>query len=400
MKHIVSVGKAVLVLALMAWVFSNVQWGDAVISAAPDGSEQRLAGSIVGGEDWQADQVRFVPSEGADAGEEIVVEQGGDSPTKISPGFLTYWRNLDPLLFGIGALLFFFTANFAAVRWWWLLRINDLRVRPLEALRLSWIGIFFNNVVPGQTGGDLVKAIYVVRRCPEQRAEAIVSVLVDRILGLASLALLGAVVVLFALDDYAYLAVGIWLVLFGVAGGACLAFSRRLRRGVGLDRLLQRLPGRVGDTLKKIDTAVFHYRGHTTGVGFWMLAGIGNHAIAVLSWFFVGRALGVDLPLLEYFVLIPVINIVSAVPIAPNGWGVGEALFSRLFGDWGAANLAAGGRRLMATQGVALSILYRIHLTLWSLLGGLLLLIDPHRVTRRELEAEAVVPDEGQAAPS
>jgi uncharacterized protein (TIRG00374 family) len=307
----------------------------------------------------------------------------------VVPGFLTYWRNLDLSLFAIGALLFAITANLAATRWWWLLRINDLRIGMLEAWRLTWIGVFFNSVVPGQTGGDLIKAIYVVRRCPGARAEAVVSVLVDRILGLASLALLGAVVVLFALDEYWQLAIGIWGILAAVSLGAAIAFSRRARRAIGLDRLLQRLSGKLGATLKKIDAAVFHYRGHASGVALWLVVGIANHALSVTSWMFVGWALGVELPAMQYFVLIPVINIVSAIPIGPNGWGVGEFAFSKLFGDWGAANLAAaGGRRLMATQGVALSVLYRIHLTLWSLVGGLLLLFDPHRVTRRELEDE------------
>jgi len=42
----------------------------------------------------------------------------------------------------------------------------------------------------------------------------------------------------------------------------------------------------------------------------------------------------------------------------------------------------------MATRGVALSVLYRLHTTLWSLVGGAMLLIGRDRVTHEELQAE------------
>ena len=99
------------------------------------------------------------------------------------------------------------------------------------------------------------------------------------------------------------------------------------------------------------------------------------------------------MPTFEYFVIVPVINIVSAVPIAPNGWGVGEALYKELFSRVGAAHLvgAAGGEAAaatMGTRGVALSVLYRLHLTFWSLLGGVFVLFEKDRVTRADVAAE------------
>jgi hypothetical protein len=43
----------------------------------------------------------------------------------------------------------------------------------------------------------------------------------------------------------------------------------------------------------------------------------------------------------------------------------------------------------MGTRGVALSIVYRIHLTAWSMLGGILYFFDKNKVSRQELAAEA-----------
>src|SRR5690606_24870870 len=141
----------------------------------------------------------------------------------------------------------------SATRWWWLLRVNRLPVGFWAAQRFTWIGLFFNNVVPGQTGGDLVKALYVMKRCHGERVAAMMSVVVDRVMGLASLSLLAAVAVLFYLDrqEFASLAVALWGVLGAVVLLGCLAFSRRLRALVRLKDLLERLPPRIGQILKR-----------------------------------------------------------------------------------------------------------------------------------------------------
>lgn len=397
-RHLVNLLKLVLVAALMAFVFTNVQWTDARIEHGPDGSEVVEPGAIVG--PWDGPEVSFRPYD--EAGHlrpaEVVVP---DPPRVVmSPGFPTYVANLDWLPFALGALCYGLTIVFSSSRWWWLLLVNRLRVSWFEALRFTWIGLFFNNVVPGQTGGDVVKAIYIVKHCPGGRVPALVSVLVDRVLGLGSLALLGAIVVLFALDrpGFAALALGIWAVLGLVALIGVVAFSKRLRRLIHLDDLLNRLPLKLSGVLKRIDRAVYFYRAHKLGIGLWVLAGIVNHIASVASVLLVGEALHVGMPALEYFVLVPVITTASALPLAPNGWGIGETLYRQLFAEFGAESLIdvrpATAKFIMGTRGVALSVLYRIHLTLWSLVGGALLLVGRDRVTRADIEREVARGDD------
>jgi uncharacterized membrane protein YbhN (UPF0104 family) len=215
-------------------------------------------------------------------------------------------------------------------------------------------------------------------------------VIVDRILGLGSLALLAALVVVFRLDRFGSLAVGIWSGLAGVLALGVLAFSRRIRRAIRLDALLKRLP--LSGLLRKIDNAIYFYRGHTAGIALWMVAGMASHVLSVLSVSLIGQALAVGMPMFEYFVLVPIINIVSAVPLGPNGWGVGEALFGYLFGVYGADFITAFDPvAVMRTRGVALSLVYRIHLTLWSLLGGLLALLEKEKVTQADVQHELQV---------
>jgi hypothetical protein len=73
---------------------------------------------------------------------------------------------------------------------------------------------------------------------------------------------------------------------------------------------------------------------------------------------------------------------------------VGEGLYRWLFGTYGAAYVtgvaanSAQAIQVMGTRGVALSVLYRLHLTVWSLIGGLFVLTSRDRVTKADIQHE------------
>lgn len=396
-KHFVTALKLIFVAALLYWVFTNIQWRDSFVVTNPTTKEEIATfGTILG--PWDAPVVEF--REEGDAGSTQLTM----SPTvRVEPGMTTYWRNLHAGWFILGALCYILSVTFASTRWWWLLSVNALPISWWAALRFSWIGIFFNNVVPGQTGGDLVKAIYVMKRSHGARVPAMMSVVVDRIMGLASLALLAAIAVLFYLDrpGFGTLAAALWAILGGVVLMGVVAFSRRIRSFIRLTAILERLPEKISHLLKRIDHAVFFYRQHKLGMAAWLFAGIFNHVSSVCSYALVGTALGVGIPAIDYFVLIPIIVIVSAIPIAPNGWGVGEFMFKKLFGEFGAPLLtsvpADQAAQIMGTRGVALSVLYRIMLTAMSAIGGLLFFFDKDKVTKAEMEREVAREEEEEA---
>ena len=391
-KSLLTVLKVVLVGALMYWVFTTVPWRDSYLTDPGTPQQTATFGEILG--PWDQSSVSFRPE-----GSEGVLEL---DQLLVVPGFWTYWANLHWSWFVGGLGLYLLSLAFSATRWWWLLRANNLPIGCFAALKFTFIGLFFNNVVPGQTGGDLVKAIYVMKRCPGERVAALMSVVVDRIMGLASLSILAAVAVLFYLDDseFRYLAVVLWAILGVVVLMGVLAFSRRMRSMIKLSDLLGALPKRISDLLRRVDDAVYFYRSHKVGMTVWLLAGVFNHVSSVLSYFCVGEALGVGMPIEDYFVLIPIIVIVSAIPIAPNGWGVGEFMFQQLFGKFGAVHLpAVEGAQIMGTRGAALSVVYRLFiLTTVSLAGGILFFFDKDKVTRADMKREIAAEEEEAAS--
>lgn len=392
-KRLGTLVKAAFVGLMMWYVSTLITFDDLLVTRDGQAVVEQQVIEIVG--DWRRDPVRFLQG-GAEVSAPASRALDDGRQVDVQPGFVTYLRNLDGVWFAMGVGCFLLTVMLAGSRWWWLLRVNGMNVSWLEAIRFTWIGVFFNTVFPGSTGGDVLKAVYIMKRCPGHRVEALVSVGVDRVLGLGSLALLGAICVLFAVEQFATIAAGIWGVILGVAALGVVAFSRRLRELVRLKWLLNRLPGKLRDGLQMVDRAIYFYRDQRVVIGVSLLLGILNHCIAVLAVVCFGVAIGVGMPTFEYFVLVPVINIASALPIAPNGWGFGELLFGYLFAEHGAQYLTdvVDASAAMRTRGVALSLLYRSVLTAFSCLAGLLVLFEKDKVTKADLDAAGDIGDD------
>jgi uncharacterized protein (TIRG00374 family) len=106
-----------------------------------------------------------------------------------------------PLLVMAFVMLFALPA-LGALRWYLLLRCQGFVVSYWRALHLTLVGMFFNCIGVGYTGGDIIKAYYVARDQERgRRAEAVYTVGFDRAVGLYALLLLGCIGVLCSLQQ-------------------------------------------------------------------------------------------------------------------------------------------------------------------------------------------------------
>jgi len=251
-------------------------------------------------------------------------------------------------------------------RWWLLLRAQGIRVSFWTAHKLTFIGMFFNNFIPGPTGGDVAKAYYVARGA-KRRTPAVVTVLVDRVLGIVALALIALSVLVPQYDEPAYREMSFFV--FGLLGllilfGAVF-FSRRIRAFLRLDAVLDRLPG--SGLLRKVNDAVFQWRQHKMALVWGLVLSIANQmGIQAMMWILaaglhVTSRSGADVPLADYMVVLPVAFIGSALPVLPGSWGLRETLFAVCFHFVGVDRNPA----------VALSVMNGMVAVVWSLLGGL-----------------------------
>ena len=386
--------KIAVAVSLLAYVFSNLPYQDRLRWTA-DGKTLAVPGTIEG--DWRADAIAFRLAESAstpagwpaaevlrlEAGEALSVLRMGSGEERghgWEPGMPRVFTDVETgwLLIAFGLLS---TAIMGGItRWWRLLAVASCPTSWWNTLRLTFLGLFFNLVMPGLTGGDMVKAVIVVRENPQARARALVSVAVDRLIGLVALLALAAAVILAKGDTFAEIRLPVLGGLVFAVVGAAVYFNGTLRRLVHFDALLERLP--LGDKLRMIDDAVVLYARHPYELGLAVLLSLWNHFFAILGVAALGQAFGVtlaDVSLGDWFALVPIANIVASLPVAPGGWGLGEATYQFLFELIGASG----------TLGVAVSVSFRLCQVVLSLIGGLFLLAPGAQLDLEQVEAEA-----------
>ncbi len=95
------------------------------------------------------------------------------------------FRTLDWRLFVLSLCIFLCGQVIVALRWWLLLRTQSIYIGVAPAIRLHFLGLFYNNFMPSSVGGDIIRAWYVTHHT-EKKVEAALSVFFDRVVGLAS----------------------------------------------------------------------------------------------------------------------------------------------------------------------------------------------------------------------
>ncbi len=231
------------------------------------------------------------------------------------------------------------TANrvLMAVKWNLLLRARDVALSWGEAVRVYYRSTFLGIFLPPTVGGDAVRAWLVTR--DKSRLEVVISsILVERLLGLLALAAFGtAAAVLFPrmaggaseLDPARLLAV---VGGAGIVAVAAFAFSFTRTCETMVQAITERLTGRpvvgkVAATLGRIYASYREYRNERGALGtFFALTLLENGFPIVRAWV-VSLALGVDVSLGWFLVIVPLELVLIRIPVSFDGFGIREGLF-------------------------------------------------------------------------
>lgn len=380
--------KVLVAVGLLAWVLSQAHWRDYVQVRESDRTYAVVQPPS------PAHPERVVVRTGAlwwGRTREIAVSRlepvAGEPGRVVRWGFATSIRHIRPglLACSMGGFLLMFLIG--AFRWWFLLRIARIDVSLWEVTRLTFVGLFFNAVVPGTVGGDVVKAYYVVRHT-QAKALVLLSIFMDRLLGLTELVLLAALMILVVwaggLEPYERLQaplVSVAVVMAIVVIALALLFAPRLRRALRLHKLYQRLP--IAHHIAALGPAAAVYGRNVTGMIQTVLITVAAHVALVGSVALAGASLGLEIAWHAYFVYVPLIYIIGAVPITPGGIGLIEQLFLLYFA-------AANPNRVLA-----LALLARLIPILWSLPGAVVAVTGPRLPRTEAMEAELGLRDGG-----
>lgn len=288
-----------------------------------------------------------------------------------SEGPKSIWKTLsivDPLAYAISLAFMGLTLLIGTIRWRIALMAQGLNLPFSRTVEISLIAHFFNSLLLGSTGGDLLKAYYAARETHHKKTEAVTSVFVDRLIGLFSMLLFAALLMIpnRSLIGNQDLIAAVSITIIGMLT-ACgfLVYLAFWGRGSAeeslLSRWLRKLP--KGDYWERSLRSCRIY-GKQSAVLIKALAlSMALNLACVLQFAAVAKGLGLGLPFTSLMFIVPAIICISALPITPSGLGVREHLF--------VGTLTVAAINVDAKLALSLSLLAYSGSLAWSLLGGI-----------------------------
>jgi uncharacterized protein (TIRG00374 family) len=204
--------------------------------------------------------------------------------------------------------------------------LTRLRITiPMRALiRQFFVGAYFSNLLPTAIGGDAVR-LFMLAQCGLPKQEGAVNIFIERSIGSAALVVLALTGVLtFPVPSEIRLGV-VGLAVLVVAAAAGLLAGRR-----HFARIAKRRPG-----LERAMSALALLASHPgTLLAAFILSILFQIASIALSWV-VALAFGIDVSFIACLALVPLVWLVTLLPISLGGIGLREASFTYLFGTIG-----------------------------------------------------------------
>ena len=279
------------------------------------------------------------------------------------PEILQTLKNVDRPLFVLAFFVCLSTVLILAKRLQLIFAAEDIRVKMADTSNLTFVGFFFNNFLPTSVGGDIVKAMCAARitRAP---VKSVTSVLMDRIFGLFTFILIPSISFLFFLKkvNNPWVPVVIYSFLAAATLFFILLFNRRAaRRFRFIEGFLNRF--HLGEKARKIYDGMHGFKKHKGVIVQVLLLSIVGQSISIFVVYLIALALGAHTNLIYFFLLVPIINLMSMVP-SLNGLGIRESAYTYFLAPF-----------LGKENAFAISILWLAILFLFSLIGGIVYLV-------------------------
>ena len=251
-------------------------------------------------------------------------------------------------------------------RWSTLLGTLGINLPPGRLGLICQIGQFFGVLVPGLAGDDGTRLLYVSRLAPGRASQACSTVLLDRLIGFCCLFAVSLVCIplnwpLLSAQNSTR-AVGCGFLIAGSGVVTCCAVLLCLSRSK-LEKVVGTVSGLFPSSrlVKDWAAAADMFACHKTALLGVAVAALCTQVLICMTYWTVGRAVGIEQPLLVWMSFVPMIAVAGVLPITFAGIGVRDYLLFLFLGS----SLEGGADRL-----AALSLLLLSYTLFSALIGG------------------------------
>lgn len=259
-----------------------------------------------------------------------------DPATRAAMGVALRTADIRWVLAGILAYVIVEIA--AAVRWNVLLKVQGINLSTPRVTGLFLIGMFYNQFLPGGTGGDIVKTYLLWKETPDKKPGALLAVLFDRMIGLIALIVITGTLIFLRftwltretgtrldnnpLHDPKFY---VWVVLAVFGSSVLFVGTTFIVSGFDLLKSLpRRFPGR--EKLIELSAAYHLYAHHWRATTAAFCASLVAHLSTFATFLCVAHAFKESsrVGLIDFFSIMPIERTISSLPISFAGVGTRE----------------------------------------------------------------------------
>ena len=228
--------------------------------------------------------------------------------------------------------LLFASHLLASYQWSRLLRAAGIELPFWKVVSYYHVGLFFNNFLPANVGGDLARTLDA-SRSGSSRATALSTVILDRLLGTVSLGGIAVITTIPALGHFHLLVPYLGVLTFFVLAVVMLRAVLEPRVLAVLERVLSRVGlGRFSPALDELSASLAAFRGQRPLLLELFAVALGVQVMRIGVHVLFAKALGLSVPAAYFFLFVPLLAVIVSLPISLNGIGVREGAGILLFG--------------------------------------------------------------------
>lgn len=278
---------------------------------------------------------------------------------------LSQMKNANPLILLLAVVFFGLLILVSVWRWKIILDARNLRFSFGYLVKVYFACWFFNNILPTSIGGDVIRVIYTIK--DNNKTGAFSATFVDRMIGFVGLFLIALIASLFILlirHQTRFLAFNLFglIILLSII---LMLFSDKAHRFFsGIFRRIKIF--RLGDIIDRAYGAVKTYREKKGALLVSLMLSLLLQADLSLTWYFTGYAVGARISATYYFLYIPIIGLLTMIPLTIGGLGIRENSFVAFFTTAGL---------LGKVQATSISLLYLVINFFFALMGGIAFLL-------------------------
>ncbi|MCH8268053.1 MAG: flippase-like domain-containing protein [Acidobacteria bacterium] len=224
-----------------------------------------------------------------------------------------------------------------AVKWRLLVKPHSLSISLSDAITTTYMGSFAGQFLPAGLGSDIAR-VYLLRKINLPGIQMAASILIERVFGLYAHIVIAFVAVGIATIGRIYIPAH----LFGTIIAILVFFSFALALSFmsWTESLMQKI-SEYFPKMRHFDKVVLFtrsyqlYEAHKRSLILFFLLSILEVVVATLTFYWVTRAMALNVTLIQLLVSVPIILTLARIPVSLNGIGVFEAMVGVFFVQFG-----------------------------------------------------------------